>query len=119
MLTLPLMKRHNITTATILLTGCIGDAIVFVTAESPSDNPFEEFEHSKRFARSVEVMGGKMALVASDMNRWFSSLWQGQQLAFTVLIITVAVAAAYYMIASGIENNRDEVPLNVVNKTDC
>ena len=59
-------------------------------------------------------MGGKMALVASDMNRRFSSLWQGQQLAFTVLIITVAVAAAYYLtanlIASGIENNRDEVP---------
>ncbi len=51
MLTLPLMKRHNITTATILLTGCIGSAIVFVTAESPSDNPFEEFEHSKRFTR--------------------------------------------------------------------
>ena len=117
------MKRHNITTATILLTGCIGAAIIFATAESPSDNPFEEFEHSKRFARSVEVMGGKMALVASDMNRCFSSLWQGQQLAFTVLIITVAVAAAYYLIAhliaSGIESNKDEVPLDIINKTDC
>jgi hypothetical protein len=91
------MRRHNITTVIILLTGCIGAAIVFVTAESPSDNPFEEFEHSKRFTRSVEVIGGKMALVASDMNRWFSSLCQGQQLAFTVLIITVVVAAAYYL----------------------
>ena len=113
------MKRRNITTATILLTGFIGAAIIFVTAESPSKNPFEEFEHSKRFARSVEVMGGKMALVASDMSKWFASLWQGQQLAFTVLIITVAVAAAYYLIASGIKNSRDEVPLDVINKTDC
>ena len=113
------MKRHNFTTAAILLTGFIGAVIIFVTAESPSDNPFEEFEHSKRFTRSVEVMGGKMALVASDMNRWFSSLWQGQQLAFTVFILTVAVAAAYYLIAFGIENNRDKAPLDAINKTDC
>ena len=95
------MKRHNITAATILLTGCIGAIIIFVTAESPSENPFEEFENSKRFTRSVEVMGGKMALVANDMSKWFSNLWQGQQLAFTVVIITVAIAAAYYLIASG------------------
>lgn len=110
------MKRHNITAATILLTGCIGAIIIFVTAESPSENPFEEFENSKRFTRSVEVMGGKMALVANDMSKWFSNLWQGQQLAFTVVIITVAVAAAYYLIASGIENNRDEVRPDAVNK---
>jgi len=64
------MRRHNITTATILLTGCIGAAIIFVTAESPSENPFAEFEHSN-------------------------------------------------LIASGIKNHRDEVPLNVINKTDC
>ena len=110
------MKRHNITAATILLTGCIGAIIIFVTAESPSENPFEEFENSKRFTRSVEVMGGKMALVANDMSKWFSNLWQGQQLAFTVVIITVAIAAAYYLIASGIENNRDEVRPDAVNK---
>jgi hypothetical protein len=113
------MKRRNITTATILLTGCIGAVVIFVTAESPSDNPFEEFEHSKRFSRSVEVMGGKMSLVANDMSKWFSSLWQGQQLAFTVVILTVVIAAAYYLVATGIENNRDGVQLDAVNKTDC
>lgn len=110
------MKHHTITAVTILLAGCIGSVIIYVTAESPSENPFEEFEHSKRFTRSVEVIGGKMALVANDMSKWFSSLWQGQQLAFTVVIITVAIAAAYYLIASGIENNRDEVRLDAINK---
>jgi hypothetical protein len=64
-------------------------------------------------------MGGKMSLVANDMSKWFSSLWQGEQLAFTVVIITVVIAAAYYKVASSIENNKDEVPLNAVNKTDC
>jgi hypothetical protein len=113
------MKHHTITTATILLTGCIGAVIIYVTAEFPSENPFEEFEHSKRFTRSIEVMGGKMSLVANDMSKWFSSLWQGEQLAFTVVIITVVIAAAYYLVASGIESNKDEVPLNAVNKTDC
>ena len=59
-----------------------------------------------------------MSLVANDMIKWFASLWQGEQLAFTVVIITVVIAAAYYLIASGIESNKDEVPLNAVNKTD-
>ena len=112
------MKRHNITTATILVTGCAGAVAIYVAADSPSDNPFEEFENSKRFTHSVEVMGGKMALVANDMSKWFSSLWQGQQLAFTVAIITVVFAAVYYLIASGIESNKDEVQLDTINRSD-
>jgi len=52
--------------------------------------------HIDSFSKKVFAgMGGKMALVASDMSKWFSSLWQGQQLAFTVPIITVAVAADF------------------------
>ena len=113
------MKRHTITTAAILLSGCVAALVIYFTAGPPPDNPFEEFEHSKRFTRTVEVMGGKMSLVANDMCKWFSSLWQGEQLAFTVVIITVVIAAAYYLVASGIESNKDEVPLNAVNKTDC
>ncbi len=100
------MKRHNITTATILVTGCAGAVAIYVAADSPSDNPFEEFENSKRFTHSVEVMGGKMALVANDMSKWFSSLWQGEQLAFTIVVITVIVAASYYLLASSIENTQ-------------
>lgn len=113
------MKRHSIATATILLTGFASSIAIYITAQTPSANPFEEFEGSKRFTRSVEVMGGKMSLVAHDLSKWFSSLWLGQQLAFTVAVITVVIAVAYYLIASCIENNRDEVPLDTINKTDC
>jgi hypothetical protein len=100
------MKRHTITTAAIFLSGCVSALVIYVTASPPPDNPFEEFEHSKRFTRSVEVMGGKISLVANDMSKWFSSLWQGEQLAFTVVIITVVIAAAYYLVASAIENTQ-------------
>jgi hypothetical protein len=109
------MKQHTITTATILLTGCIGAVAIYATAEPPSGNPFEEFEHSKRFTRSVEVMGGKMSLFANDMNNWFSSLWQGRQLAFTVVVITLVIAAGYYLLASCIENNKDDVQRDAIN----
>jgi hypothetical protein len=104
------MRRHHITTATILLTGFVSTIFIYFTTQPPAVDPFEEFEGSKRFTRSVEVMGGKMSLVAHDLSKWFSSLWQGQQLAFTVAVITVVIAAGYYLIASGIENNRGEVP---------
>ena len=113
------MKRSSIATATILLIGFSSTIAIYITAQPPSANPFEEFEGSKRFTRSVEVMGGKMSLVAHDLSKWFSSLWQGQQLAFTVAIITVVIATAYYLIASGIENNRAEVQSDTINKPEC
>lgn len=110
------MKRHRITTAAILLIGFASTIAIYVAAQPPPENPFEDFEGSKRFTRSVEVMGGKMSLVAHDLSKWFSSLWQGQQLAFTVAFITAVAAAVYYLIASGIENNRAD---GTINKTDC
>jgi len=95
------MKRCYLTTAAILLTGFGAGAAIYFTAGDVPENPLEEYENSKRFTHSVEVMGGKTALIANDLSKWFKGLWQGQQLAFTVAVITVVVAVGYYFIASG------------------
>ena len=87
-------------TASILLIG-LGSAVwVYVTAVDIPDNPFAEFEQSKRFSHEVQRMGGKMALVANELSSWFSGLWQGRQLAFTIACCTLLIAALYYVIAS-------------------
>jgi hypothetical protein len=46
-------------------------------------------------------------LIANDLGKWFSGLLQGQQFAFTVAVITIVVAAGYYFIASGMENDTE------------
>ena len=47
-------------------------------------------------------MGGKAAIVANDLNKWFAGLWQGESLAYTVAVITIIIAAGYYFIATSL-----------------
>lgn len=89
-------------TALILITGWSAAGVVYLRAERIAENPFEEFENSKRFLNSVERMGGKSALLANNMSKWFSGLWQGEQLAVTLAIVTILIAFCYYFIASNI-----------------
>jgi hypothetical protein len=96
------LKRCKLITTAILFLG-LGSAlaIYFTAAEAPAD-PFAEFEKSKKFAYELERMGGKAALAANDLNKWFAGLWQGETLAYTVAIITVVVAAGFYFVATGL-----------------
>jgi hypothetical protein len=95
-------KRCYGITALILIAGWSSAAVVYMKAGRTAENPFEEFENSKRFLNSVERMGGKTALVANDLSKWFSGLWQGEQLAVTLVIVTIMIAFCYYFIASNI-----------------
>lgn len=97
------LTRCYLATVGILLIGFGSAVAIFLTADDTPDNPFAEFEQSKRFAYEVQRMGGKMALVANDASTWFAALWHGQQLAYTVACITMVIALGYYIIASGIK----------------
>ena len=97
------MKRCYLVTAGILLTGFGIALAIYLTAEEIPDNPFADYENSKRFSHEVQRMGGKMALVANDAGAWFAGLWHGRQLAFTVACITLLIALGYYVVDSGIK----------------
>jgi hypothetical protein len=102
------LTRCYLVTAIILMIG-FGTAIaIYLTADEIPDNPFAEFEQSKRFAHEVQRMGGKMAIVANDASVWFGALWHGRQLAFTVACITLVIAVGYYVIASGIKTGEHD-----------
>jgi hypothetical protein len=97
------MKRCYLVTAGILLAGLGAAMAIYLTAGEIPDNPFAEYENSKRFSHEVQRMGGKMALVANDLTAWFAGLWQGRQLAWTVACLTIVIAAGYYLIASDVK----------------
>ena len=97
------LKRCYLVTAIILLIGFGTAVTVYLTATETPDNPFAEYEQSKRFAHEVQRMGGKMAIVANDASAWFGALWHGWQLAYTIAGITLMIAMVYYVIASGIK----------------
>jgi hypothetical protein len=96
------MKRYQVITALNVMIGFSCAAIIYMTAGDVPVDPFAEFENSKRFVHEVERMGGKSAVVANDLSKWFAGLWQGESLSYTVACITIVIAAGYYFIASGL-----------------
>ena len=47
---------------------------------------------SKRYRSDLERIGGKAAVYADELNRWFEGLWQGRRLAWTVAALSGVVA---------------------------
>jgi hypothetical protein len=103
MTTTDLLKRCKIITAGILFVGLGSALAIYLTAAEEPVDPFAEFEKSKKFAYELERMGGKAALAANDINKWFAGLWHGESLAYTVAVITIIIAAGYYLITTGLE----------------
>lgn len=97
------LKRCYIFTAAIQLVGFGTAVAIYLTAGEAPVDPFAEFENSKKFAYELERMGGKAALAANGLNKWFAGLWQGETLAYTVAVITIIIAAGYYFIVTSLE----------------
>jgi hypothetical protein len=81
--------------ALILIAGFGAAIIVYVTAApGPVGSTGYDPADSKRDLREMEIYGGKANLLAGELRHWFASLWHGRNLAFTVALLTVALALA-------------------------
>ena len=49
-------------------------------------------DDSSRELQQIERLGGKAAVMTFKFQRWFSALWQGQRLAYTLLVLSGMVA---------------------------
>ena len=97
--TLP--ERLHISIAITLIVGLSISGWIYVTAEAPAENTLiSDYENSKMYLRSLKVYGGQFSVLADEFRRWFSTLWQGKNLAYTVASFTVIVALVLYVIAS-------------------
>jgi hypothetical protein len=54
---------------------------------------------SKRYQYDMERIGGKFAVVSTEINQWFSGLLHGKGLAYTIAILAIGFALACYWIA--------------------
>ncbi len=84
----------------VLLAGLGISAVVYFNAESPDADSYEfRPEDSRMFRHNLEVYGGKISLAVSDFTVWFSELWHGRQLAYTIAFITLAVCLLIFLAA--------------------
>ena len=56
-------------------------------------------EKSKKQIHDLELYGGKAAVLADDIDRWFYGLWHGTSLAYTVAGIGIILAGGVFLAA--------------------
>ncbi|HTS03880.1 MAG TPA: hypothetical protein VMN04_15260 [Thermoanaerobaculia bacterium] len=92
--------RVRAVTRAILFLGLTGAAAIYVANAGPSGPQADDLEESKMYLHDLEVYGGRANVLASDFRHWFTGLWQGRNLAFTVAVLTVLAALAWRFFAT-------------------
>jgi hypothetical protein len=56
---------------------------------------------SKRYRLELERFGGKAAIFADDLSRWFVGLWKGKKFAKTVSFLSIAASLLVWRLGFG------------------
>ncbi|MGP8152755.1 MAG: hypothetical protein ACLQBQ_01235 [Smithella sp.] len=57
-------------------------------------------EDSRAYQRDLQLVGGKTYVLIDEFQRWFTGLWHGKSLAFTVAGITLLISAGFFYAAN-------------------
>lgn len=87
-------RRRRVIAIAIALLGFGSAVAIFLTAP-PDEPPAWDPMQSKQYLRQLEIIGGKSAVFGAELQQWFSSLWHGENLGFTVAFLTLLVLAVY------------------------
>ncbi len=83
-----------------LLVGLLAAALIyFFAAEDKEMDLVGEIASGRMYEHNLELMGGKFAVYADRFNRWFAGLWHGRPLAYTVAVLSVAIALLFFWLA--------------------
>lgn len=91
--------RVRAVTRAILVAGFAAAAALYAANARPGAGDYE-LERTKLYRHDLEVYGGRANVLADDFREWFSGLWHGRNLAFTVAGLTVLAALAYRFVAA-------------------
>jgi len=90
---LPLHERIFYAGVVILVAGLIGAALIYwLTADSAGKKTEIEYANPRAYEFQIERLGGKATVYVVRFNEWFTGLWQGRQLAFTVAVLAFVIA---------------------------
>jgi len=97
---LPLHERIFYAGVVILVAGLIGAALIYwLTADSAVKKTEIEFANPRAYEYQIERLGGKATVYVVRFNEWFTGLWQGRQLVFTVAVLAVVIALICFWLA--------------------
>jgi hypothetical protein len=98
-----LKTRLNLIASIILLVGLGSACLIYVAAGNDEENgagyELSNPQYFKRYMRDLELYGGKANVLAEEFRDWFTGLWHGKSLAFTVACITVLISLGLFVFA--------------------
>ena len=88
----PRLKRLTIA---ILAAGFTASVAVFIAARPEPENPlgYEPLE-TKKYLHDLQLYGGTANVLAAEFEDWFTGLWHGRNLAYTLAVLTVLLVLA-------------------------
>jgi hypothetical protein len=96
----PLHERVFYAGVGILAAGLIGAGAIYVlTSDDSSRSAPIEFANPRAYEFQIERLGGKAAVYAVRFNEWFSGLWHGRDLAFTIAVLSIVIALVCFWVA--------------------
>ncbi len=98
--TLHIHQRLYLIAAAVLAAGLVAAAVIVYFAPPDPDMSYltdgADFpvpkDVSRQYQFQIERIGGQEGLLAAQFNDWFTSLWQGRQLGYTVFCIAAIIA---------------------------
>jgi len=106
-----LRTRVYLGSIAVLLVGLCSAFVIFLTAGDAADGAVRyevidgkayavPLSDTKAYVRDLQRFGGKAAVLAAELDRWFAGLWQGRTLALTVAILSIAVSLGMFLVAN-------------------
>ena len=94
-------RKINQISLLLLLVGFGSALAVFLVARAaPADQFLNDPLAEKKYLRELRVIGGKANELAAEFQDWFAGLWEGEQLARTIAVLTVASTLGFRWLAA-------------------
>lgn len=91
-----LQARFRLAGVVLMFAGLLAALVINGVAGREGAGPSSD---TKKYEREMEMLGGKGNLLATEIREGFVGLWQGKQLARTLLVLSVAGSAACFFVA--------------------
>jgi hypothetical protein len=92
-----LQTRVKLLASFILLAGVASSFFIYQNAQNIP--PGYDLAVSRKYLSNLELYGGMINVLLTDLMEWFCGLWQGKDLAFTIAYLTAIVSAGLFFIA--------------------
>lgn len=79
--------------------GCSFWAYRVAVRDELGDSLMAQARNTRAYQGQMEYIGGKANVLGSEISGWFTGLWHGRNLAYTLAVLTIVIALLCFYVA--------------------